>query len=210
MPMLPEEIQELARSTITAESSSVMGLIDQIDETFVEVAHTLLNCQGHVLVAGSGTNNPVAARFAHLLSCSGTPALFIHPGDSQHGLSGAVTDKDVLVAISKGGTTAEVNVLVEIARKRGATIVGIMEVPDSPLGRMSDLILRVQPAANVDPYGMIATGSSLTTCAMTDAMCTVLLRLRGYTRESFGETHPGGAVGKKLQSEQTEEGASFS
>ena len=66
----------------------------------------LLACQGHVLVAGSGTSHAVGARLAHLLTCCGTPALFIHPGDSQHGLSGAVTARDVLIALSKGGETA--------------------------------------------------------------------------------------------------------
>ena len=40
----------------------------------------LLDCTGHVIVSGSGTSHAVALRFAHLLSCCGTPALFLHPG----------------------------------------------------------------------------------------------------------------------------------
>jgi len=139
----------------------------------------------------------VGARLAHLLSCCGTPALFIHPGDAQHGLSGAVTDRDVLILISKGGETTEVNTLASIAKQRGARLIALTEQPDSSLGRMSDLVLCVRPPAGVDPYGMIATGSSLVNAAFGDALCVVLLHMRGYTREQFGQTHPGGAVGRQ-------------
>ncbi len=199
--MQADEILATARAVLMNESASVTALIEQLDDTFVVVVQTLLACQGHVLVAGSGTSHPVGARLAHLLSCCGTPALFIHPGDSQHGLSGAVTARDVLIAISKGGETTEVNYLAQIARKRGATLIAFTENPDSSLGELSNIVLRIQAAPDVDPYGMIATGSSLTMCGMADALCVVMLKLRNYTKESFGETHPGGAVGLELAAE---------
>lgn len=202
--MQANEILATAQEVLEVESRSVAALVDQIDQNFVSIAQVLLNCTGHVLVAGAGTSNAVGARFAHLLSCCGTPALFIHPGDSQHGLSGAVTDRDALIAISKGGTTTEVNYLADIAKKRGATVIAFTEKPDSPLGQMSDHVLRIQAQPEVDPYGMIATGSSLTVCGMTDALCVVLLKLRGYTKDKFGETHPGGAVGVALAAEDQE------
>ena len=66
------------------------------------------------------------------------------------------------------------------------------------MGGSPTSILEVSPPEDVDPYGMIATGSSLFNAALTDALCAVLLELRGYTVERFGETHPGGAVGHKL------------
>lgn len=201
--MLPDEILELARSVVQQESAAIAALVEQLDDRFVETAQRLLACEGHVLVAGSGTSNPVAARLAHLLSCCGTPALFIHPGDSQHGLSGAVTERDVLIAISKGGETMEVNHLARIARKRGATVIALTENPDSTLGRLSDVVLRIQAPPDADPYGMIATGSSLVNAAIGDALCVALLKLRGYSKDDFGLTHPGGAVGKKLSEEQT-------
>lgn len=197
--MLPDEILTTARAVIERESASITGLIEQIGPSFVEVTQTLLSCKGHVLVAGAGTSNPIAARLAHLLSCCGTPALFIHPGDSQHGLSGAVTAQDVLIAISKGGETVEVNYLARIAKQRGATIVAFTEKPESTLGKLSDKVLQIHANPDVDPYSMIATGSSLTVAAMGDALCVVLLNMRGYSVEQFGQTHPGGAVGNMLK-----------
>jgi D-arabinose 5-phosphate isomerase GutQ len=196
--MTPEEILQTARSVVERESAAVAGLLEQLGADFVAAAEMLVACQGHVLVAGSGTSHAVGARLAHLLSCCGTPALFIHPGDSQHGLSGAVTARDVLIALSKGGETTEVNFLASVAKARGAKVIAITEKPDSTLGRASDCVLCVKAPPEADPYGMIATGSSLVNAAFGDALCVVLLNMRGYTRDQFGKTHPGGAVGKKI------------
>ena len=201
--MNTEEILALAAQVIRQESDAVAAIIEQLDEALVKAARVMLDCPGHVLVAGSGTSHPVGARLAHLLSCCGTPALFIHPGDSQHGLSGAVTGKDALVAISKGGETVEVNYLARIAKSRGATLIALTEKPASTLGQMSDIVLKVIAPSGVDPYGMIATGSSLVNSAYCDALCVVMLHLRGYSKEQFGQTHPGGAVGLQLKSEKS-------
>jgi arabinose-5-phosphate isomerase len=187
-----------ARAVIEREARGVAALADQLDEGLSAVVDLLYNCEGHVLVTGAGTSHAIAQRFAHLLSCSGTPALCISAADCLHGGAGAITDRDVVYAISKGGRTAEINQLVEIARARGAKIVAQTEAPDSPLGRASDAIYAVRAVGDVDPYGMIATGSSLVNGAAGDVLCVLLIERRGYTQEAFGLTHPGGAVGQRL------------
>ena len=151
-----------------------------------------------MLATGAGTSRAIAQRFAHLLSCCGTPALAISAADAIHGGSGAVTDRDVVFIISKGGHSAEINQFAEIARARGAKIIAQTENPASPLARMSDAVYQVKAIGEGDPYGMIATGSSLVNGAAGDVLCVLLLELRGYTQEQFGLTHPGGAVGRKL------------
>ncbi len=192
-------IRSLGTAVIEREAAAVASLAGQLDESFATAVRTLLACEGKVLVSGSGTSHAVALRFAHLLSCVGTPALFLHPGDSQHGASGAVAEGDVWIGLSKGGETSEVIFLAGIARKRGATVVAITEQPDSSLGRLADLVLRITAPADVDPFGMVATGSSLFGSAYCDAVCVALLELRGYSVDDFGETHPGGAVGHKIR-----------
>lgn len=187
-----------ARAVVQREADAVQRLSEQLDEQLAQVVTLLLGCRGHVLVTGAGTSRAVAERFAHLLSCCGTPALPIQAADCLHGGSGAITANDVLYIISKGGRSAEVNQLAEIARARGARIIAQTEDPDAPLGRLSDVVYRVAAPADVDPYGMIATGSSLVNAAAGDILCVLLLELRGYTRDQFGSTHPGGAVGHKL------------
>lgn len=197
-----KELLALAADTIELESRAVASVAAQLDENFIRAAETLLACRGHVLVTGAGTSHSVALRLAHLLTCCGTPALFIDAGDSQHGLAGAVQSSDVLLALSKGGETAEVNFLAEHAHRQGAQVVAITEQPVSSLGKLADVILKVVAPVEADPYGMIATGSSLVNAAAGDALCVALLHLRGVSREQFGATHPGGAVGKKLSAGQ--------
>lgn len=197
--MEKQEILRIAKKTIETESSGMLTLIDQFDDSFVKAVELMFNCEGHVLVAGAGTSHSVARRLAHLLSCCGTPLLLIDVGDSKHGLSGAVTEKDVLVAPSKGGRTEEVIKLAIVARSRGAKLIAITEKPASDLGKLSDVVLKVVAPPDVDPFGMVATDSSLVNSAFSDALCVVLLKMRGYSIEQFGKTHPGGAVGKKLK-----------
>ena len=200
-----EKLLARAREVVAREAQGVAALAAQLDEHLLGVVDLLYACQGHVLVAGAGTSHAVAQRFAHLLSCSGTPALCVSAADALHGGAGAVTDKDVVYLISKGGRSAEINRFAEIARARGARIVAQTEAPESPLGRMADAVYpvraegEVDPGGEIDPFGMIATGSSLVNGAAGDVLCVLLLERRGYTREAFGMTHPGGAVGEKLE-----------
>jgi D-arabinose 5-phosphate isomerase GutQ len=198
MTMELSQLIARAREVVVREAEGVRALAGQFDERLGEVVDTLLNCRGHVLVTGAGTSHAMAQRFAHLLSCSGTPALCISAADSLHGGAGAIAAHDVLYVISKGGHTAEINRLVEIAHARGASVVAQTENPDSPLAQASDVVWCVRAAGEVDPYGMIACGSSLVNGAAGDVLCVLLLERRGYTREAFGMTHPGGAVGKRL------------
>jgi len=196
------QMLERARRIIESEAKAVRTLKDQLTEELAGIVDMIINCKGHVLTAGAGTSWAIAERFAHLLACCGTPALFINAANAIHGGAGSITEKDVLYVISKGGQSAELNKFVRIARERGAKIIAHTEKPDSELGRLSDAVYHVIVPEDVDPYGMIATGSSLVNAAACDVLCILLLELRGYTKEQFGQTHPGGAVGEKLRKKQ--------
>ena len=194
---LPDDvIFEIAQQTIESEARNLSALAARLDRAFIAVARALLACRGHVLIAGSGTSHATALRMAHLLSCCGTPALFIHPGDAQHGASGAVTPADVVILISRGGSTVEVNLLGRIAKQRGAQVIAFTEQPESEVGRIADLVLRVQSDPEADIERTITTGGSLAMSAVGDALAAVLMQLRGYSMAQFAATHPGGAVGQ--------------
>jgi len=191
---------ELARGVVEAEAAAVRSLAHQIDESLADAASLMLQTRGRVLVSGAGTSHAVALRLSHLLSCCGTPALFVHPSDALHGGVGAVTGDDVVVVISKGGESAEVNAFAALCSERGAKVIAITGRTDSSLARLAHLVLHVVAPTDIDPYGMVATGSSLVSAAYGDALCVVLLHARGYTREQFESTHPGGAVGLYIRS----------
>jgi len=203
-PLSAADLVARARQVVEAEAQSVRALAAQWAEDLVEIVRMLLECRGHVLVTGAGTSHAIAQRFAHLLSCSGVPALCISAADSLHGSAGAITANDLVYVISKGGQSAEINQFVDVARARGARIIAQTERPESPLARRCDRVLVVRAEGEVDPYGMVALGSSLVNAAAGDVLCTLVLESGGYSKEAFGRTHPGGAVGAALQQERGE------
>lgn len=192
---------ERMRATLRGEAAILSALAASLDEGTSHAVDVLLATRGHVLVGGAGTSNAVARRFAHLLSCSGLPAVFLSPADSLHGGSGAVRAEDTVVLISKGGKTQEVNAFARIAKERGAKLVAFTEAPESELGKMADALVRVKIPGGSDPFGMVATKSSLANAAVADAICETVLAELGYTREDFARTHPGGAVGERIRKE---------
>lgn len=187
-----------AKNTLTAEANAILQCENQIDNNVGNILNLLANCKGHVLVTGAGTSRTIAMRFAHLLSCCGTPALYINASDALNGGAGAITQNDILYMISKGGASQEINKLAEIAKARKATLIAQTENPNSVLGKMCDAIYHIKAPGEIDPFGMIATGSSLVNAVATDVLSVSLLELKKYSVEQFGLTHPEGAVGDKL------------
>jgi D-arabinose 5-phosphate isomerase GutQ len=202
--MRDKEVLELLRETIIKEARILEKVADQVNEGYLGALRLILDCKGHVFATGVGTSHAIAWRLAHLLSCSGAPSVFIHPADSLHGSSGAITPNDVLIAISKGGETEEVIKFACIAKARGAKVIAMTEAPHSTLGSMADEVVKVKVPEEADPFGMIATGSSLANGVVGDALCVAVQQLKEYSKESFVLTHPGGAVGKRLRREAQE------
>lgn len=196
------ELVEKARQVIQREAQAVRAVAEQLSDELAKIIELMLNCRGHILATGAGTSRAVAQRFAHLLACCGSPAVFINAADCLHGGAGAITDRDVIFIISKGGQSSQINKFAEITRNKGAKIIALTENPESPLAKLSDAIYKIKAMGDVDPYGMIATGSSLVNAAACDVLCVLLVELRGYTKEEFGKTHPEGAVGKRLEQGQ--------
>jgi arabinose-5-phosphate isomerase len=191
---------EFGRSIIRRDAAALASVEAGLGDGFVQAIQLLMAIQGKVLVAGMGTSGATARRIAHLLSCSGTPAMFIHPGDGLHGGLGAVSGSDLVVAISKGGESDELNEFCRRARARGARIVVMTAVVDSPLAGLGDCVLPVITPPETDLGEMMAMGSALAACAVGDALAAVLMERRGYDWQAFEETHPGGAVGKAIDS----------
>lgn len=189
-------IMNAARTTVRAEAAAVLAVADQLDETFTAVVDLLTSVTGKVFVVGSGTSGAVARRMAHLLSVSGTPAVFVHPMDALHGTMGAFAAGDVMIAISRGGETAELNELMVLAQKRGLPVVALTAAGESTLGRGADITVVLTSTEGADPGGVIAMGSTLVVAVWGDALAHVLMRRTGYRWEQVLETHPAGAVGK--------------
>ena len=101
-----------ARELLRREARALAGLVEQIDDSFVEVVRAVLSTSGKVVTTGTGTSGIMAERFAHLLAVSGTPAFYLPCLDALHGGMGAITRDDLVIALSKGGQSVELTELV--------------------------------------------------------------------------------------------------
>jgi len=198
MEISTDQLMQAGQSVLQRESDAILALQDQLDESFNKAVLMILNCQGHVVVSGAGTSSSVARRMAHLLNCVGAPAFFLGVDESAHGSAATMTRQDVLIAISKGGETDELNSLVRFAYQQEAGIIALTGKHESSMAAMSDVVVCFVTPADADGYGVIALGSSLAACAVGDAICAAILSVRGYSAEFFLKIHPGGAVGKQL------------
>ena len=153
-----------------------------------------------IWVTGVGTSAAVGLRFAHLLSCCGARSMFLSPADGLHGHSGVMTSADILVAMSRGGESSEVNQMVEVANQRGVVTIAFVHNSDSTLARTCHYVLPIPSPAEYELMGYLATTSTVAFSAVGDALCAVVLEVNGYTPAEFGQTHPGGAVGQQLGS----------
>jgi arabinose-5-phosphate isomerase len=190
-----EQVLDAARTFIAAESQAVLEVADQLDESFVKVASLLLDGLGKVIVTGAGTSGFIARRAAHLLSVSGTPSFYMNPTDALHGSMGAVRKDDVMLALSKGGSSSEVNELVERVQGEGVIVVALTCSRESRLYQLADIPIVLRHYQPADPGGLIAMGSTLAHSAWLDAMALMLMRARQYSWSRVHYTHPGGAVG---------------
>jgi len=106
-----------------------------------------------------------------------------------------------VILISREGQSREVNAFGRIVKQRGAKLIAVTAAPDSELGEIADAVLRLKIKLADDPFGMIATSSSLASAAMGDAICETILVEREYTKEAFAATHPAGGVGEFFRRE---------
>jgi D-arabinose 5-phosphate isomerase GutQ len=191
-----QEFRDLAAERIGIEAAAVQAVASVFDDVTDEIIALLYECTGKVFVTGSGTSGTIARRMAHLFSVCGTPSVFIQPSDALHGTMGALRDGDVLISISKGGTSDEINNLSMRARERGVKVVALTSDADSELAQLSDYVQVFTVDDQVDPGNLIAMGSTLMHAVWGDCLAVALMRMRGYGWSDVVFTHPLGAVGK--------------
>jgi len=191
-----ERLLGRARQLIRAEAAGIIAVESQIDHRLIDLAERVVATPGKVLVAGVGTSGEVARRMAHLLAVTGTPSLFIHPADALHGRLGAITSDDIVLVISKGGQSTDVNQFARLARERGAYVVALTGDESSGLADAASAAVAIESGSEAEPGGIVAMGSTLVVSAWGDALALVVMEMRGYAWQDVMLSHPGGAVGQ--------------
>ncbi len=194
----PDEIRQIAQQTIAEEASAIEGLKYSINDDFVKCVELILHSEGRVVVTGIGKSANIAAKIVSTLNSTGTQAVFMHAADAVHGDLGMIRQEDIIICLSKSGSTPEIKVLVPLLKLLGNSLVALVGNTDSYLARQADLILDSSVPREACPNNLAPTSSTTAQLVMGDALAVALLECRGFTAGDFARYHPGGALGKRL------------
>jgi arabinose-5-phosphate isomerase len=188
----------LARETLDIEAAALLGLKQHIGPDFVQVTRLMLAVQGRVVVMGMGKSGHIGRKIAATLASTGTPAMFVHPGEASHGDLGMIKPVDVVLAISNSGESEEIIAILPMIKRLGAPLVAMTGHAGSALARHADYFLNSGVAKEACPLNLAPTASTTAQLALGDALAVALLDARGFKAEDFARSHPGGALGRKL------------
>jgi arabinose-5-phosphate isomerase len=188
----------LAAQTLDIEAAALAGAKARLGAGFIRAVETVLACRGRVVVMGMGKSGHVGRKIAATLASTGTPAMFVHPGEASHGDLGMVTVHDVVMAISNSGESDELNVILPVLKRLRVPVIALTGKPQSTLAAHAEMVIECTVEQEACPLNLAPTASTTTQMALGDALAVALLDARGFKEDDFARSHPGGALGRKL------------
>lgn len=194
---------ETARKVLQTELEALQGLLKRLSgaegKSFEQAVERVFACKGRVIVTGMGKSGIIGQKIAATFASTGTPAFFLHPAEAAHGDIGMLVKGDVLVAMSYGGETEEINQLLPTAKRLGIGVIALTGNKKSTLAQAADVVLDISVEREACSLNLAPTASTAAMMAMGDALAIALLERRGFKEEDFARLHPGGRLGKQLQ-----------
>lgn len=188
----------MARQVLDIEARAIQHLMTRLDASFSAAVSLVMGCRGRVVVSGIGKSGHVARKIASTLASTGTPAFFVHPAEASHGDLGMVTRDDVFIGLSNSGESSELLSIVPVLKRQGAKLIAMTGSASSSLAKQSDVHLYAGVEMEACPLNLAPTASTTAALALGDALAVALMRARGFTRDEFALSHPGGALGRRL------------
>ncbi len=196
--MARRSVSERGREVIAIEREALERVASRLDGRFDRAVEMLWRSKGRVLLSGVGKSGIIAQKITATLNSTGTPAYYMHPNDALHGDLGMAQPDDVSIILSKSGDSPELAQLMPALRKLGVKVIAITGGERSLLSRSADVVLDCSVDREACPFDLAPTASTTAMLALGDALAVVLYERKGFTRENFAETHPGGTIGRRL------------
>lgn len=198
MTFNPDQALQLARETLDIEAEALLGLKSRLDARFSQAVQMMLNVQGRVVVTGMGKSGHIGSKIAATLASTGTPAMFVHPGEVSHGDLGMIKAIDMVLAISNSGESDELVSILPVLKRLGVPLIAMTGGLTSALAQHADVVLDSSVSKEACPLNLAPTASTTAQLALGDALAVALLDARGFKAEDFARSHPGGALGRRL------------
>jgi arabinose-5-phosphate isomerase len=191
-------MKDIAKRVFEVEIESLQHVAGLIDDSFTTVVNAILNNTGKIIVIGVGKSGLIGKKIAATFSSTGTPSLFLHPGDAFHGDLGIVSPNDAIILISYSGETDEVLKVIPFLKWNKSLIISITGNPNSTIAKNSDHHLSITITREACPLALAPTSSTTAALVMGDALAIALMESRKFQEEDFARFHPGGSLGRKL------------
>lgn len=197
-------MNESILSIIKAEAQAILNIpVDNAFEKAIDIIyHRVHNLKGKVIASGMGKAGQIAVNMATTLSSTGTPAVFLHPADAQHGDLGVLQENDVLIFISNSGKTREILELVELSKRLYQDIPKIVITGNvnSELAQIADVCISTGGPAEVCPLGLTPTTSTTVMTVIGDVLVVSLMKKINFNNVDYAKRHHGGYLGEKSRS----------
>jgi 6-phospho-3-hexuloisomerase len=152
-----------------------------------------------VFVVGAGRSGLVAKAFAMRLMHMGFDVYVV--GET---IMPPIRKGDLLLAVSGSGRTKTVVAVAEAAKSVGARVIALTTYPDSPLGKVADIVVRIPGRTKLaieedylirqirgyhEPLAPLGTLFEVTTMIFLDGVVAELMSILGITEEEMKERH---------------------
>jgi len=187
-----------ALKVIQIEGKAILGLQDQIEETFNDLCLNIIATKGKLILMGIGKSGHIAQKISATLSSTGTPSFFIHPTEAAHGDLGMVDKKDAILILSNSGETKEIIEILPALKRCAGSIFTVTNNAESTIAKTGDINVLIKANEEACPLDLAPTSSTTLALVFGDALAVSLLEHRGFTKDDFAKSHPAGQLGKKL------------
>ncbi len=195
---MKQETLKWVKDAYKTEADCITEMLNYFDEKeFSKAIDILINAE-RIGTTGCGHSGIIMQHLSHLLCCIDQPAKFVSPAEAVHGGTGYFKAGDAMIFASRGGKTKELLPILDICKKKGVKIISITENLDSPLAQGADVVIKQYVNKECDRYNAQGTTSTTSLCMISHAIQTAILEETNFQIEQFAVTHPGGAVGERL------------
>jgi arabinose-5-phosphate isomerase len=192
-----EEIKKLFE--FEAEAISNIPVDDNFEKAIEIIYRQVHEKGGKLIVSGMGKAGQIAQNIATTFSSTGTPALFLHPSDAQHGDLGVLAQNDVILLISNSGRTREIVELIDLAENLFPQVlfISITGNRESEISKKSAVCIFTGNPSEVCPLGLTPSTSTTVMTVIGDALMVSMMNEIGFSSSEYAKRHHGGYLGQK-------------
>ncbi len=192
-----EDIKQVLKQE--AEAIQNIPVTDSFEKAINIIEERVHQMKGKLVASGMGKAGQIALNIATTFSSTGTPAVFLHPSDAQHGDLGVVQPNDVLLLISNSGKTREILELVALADNlyKNLPLIVITSNKDSQLAQMSHVCIETGNPKEVCILGLTPSTSTTVMTVIGDVLVVMMMKRIGFNNAEYAKRHHGGYLGDK-------------